>query len=98
MRKFLDLGGYIGITGIVTFTQAENIREITKLIPIDRLLIETDAPYLAPKPYRGKKNHPKYLKLIAERIADIREMPLEELGNNTTKNALDFYGITEKFE
>ena len=93
LEKFLKLGAYIGITGIVTFPKAENVRNIVKHIPDDRLLLETDSPYLAPKPHRGKPNFPKYLKLIAEEVAKIKGVPLEKLAKNTTANALEFYRI-----
>lgn len=93
LEKFLDLGAYIGITGIVTFPKAENVREIVKHIPDDRLLLETDSPYLAPKPHRGKPNFPKYLKLVAEEVAKIKGMPLEKLAKITTKNAFKFYNF-----
>ena len=63
------------------------------MIPLDRLLIETDAPFLAPHPYRGKRNEPAYVKLVAEEIARLREMDFEELAQITTKNACNFFGI-----
>jgi TatD DNase family protein len=93
LEKFLTLGAYIGITGIVTFPKAENVRSIVKHIPDDRLLLETDSPYLAPKPHRGKPNFPKYLKLIAEEVAKIKDIPLEKLAEITTKNAFKFYNL-----
>lgn len=93
LKKFLALGAYIGITGIVTFPKAENVRNIVCHIPDDRLLLETDSPYLAPKPHRGKLNFPKYLKLVAEEVARIRGVPLEKLAEITTANALKFYNL-----
>lgn len=95
-EKFLDLGAYLGVTGIVTFPKAANIRETLKVIPMERLLLETDAPYLAPVPFRGKPNTPGYLPAIAERVAIERGISLEELSSITTKNALKFYNITGK--
>ena len=86
-EKFLALGAYCGVTGIVTFRRAENIRETLKVIPDDRLLIETDSPYLAPVPHRGKENHPGYLILIARAVAELRGMTTVELAALTTANA-----------
>lgn len=93
LEKFLDLGAYIGITGIVTFPKAENVRHIVRHVPDDKLLLETDSPYLAPKPHRGKPNFPKYLKLVAEEVAKIKSMPLENLAEITTANAFKFYNL-----
>ena len=82
----LDMGYYVSISGIVTFRNAENVREVAKKIPLDRLLIETDAPYLAPVPFRGKSNEPSYLPSTAEFLADLRGLSLEELIAATTEN------------
>ncbi len=86
-EKFLELGFYLGITGIVTFPRAHNIRETLRVIPLDRLLLETDAPYLAPIPHRGKPNHPGYLIHVAEKVADEKCMTTEKLAEITTANA-----------
>lgn len=93
LKKFLELGGYIGITGIVTFPKAHNVRELIPLIPNDKLLIETDSPYLAPKPFRGKTNYPKYLKYVAQEVAALKEIDIEEFSKTTTKNAEKFYRL-----
>ena len=93
MMKFLDFDAYIGITGIVTFPKADNVRELIPMIPDNRLLIETDSPYLAPKPYRGKPNCPKYLKYVAQEIARLKRITIEELADITTQNALKFYRL-----
>lgn len=85
-RKVLDLGFYLGISGIVTFKSADQIREVVKKAPLDRLLLETDAPYLAPVPYRGKPNEPKYLPHIAHAVAAVKEIPYEEVARQTTEN------------
>ena len=85
-RKILDLGFYLGISGIVTFKNADLLREVVKKAPLDRLLLETDAPYLAPVPYRGKSNEPKYLPHIAHAIAAIKEITYEEVARQTTEN------------
>jgi TatD DNase family protein len=92
-EKFLALGAFLGITGIVTFPKAENIRENLKIIPADRILIETDSPYLAPKPFRGKKNNPGYLIHVAAKCAEVLEIPLEDFARLTTDNAFNFFRI-----
>jgi TatD DNase family protein len=92
-EKFLDLGGYLGITGIVTFPKAENVREVLKIIPDERLVIETDAPYLAPVPKRGKRNHSKYLPYIAERISLERGVSLRSIAELTTGNARKLFRV-----
>ena len=91
--KFLDLGGYIGITGIVTFPKAQNVRDVLKIVPDNRLLIETDTPYLAPVPKRGKSNHSKYLPYIAEKIADEKGLSVGDVASLTTANAKEFFNI-----
>ena len=90
-ERYLALGAYLGLTGMVTFNRAENIREALKLIPDDRLLLETDSPYLAPKPYRGRANSPGLLPLVAARAAQERGVTVEELAAATTRNAVAFY-------
>ena len=90
-EKFLSLGAFIGVTGIVTFKRAENIRETLKVIPDDRLLIETDSPYLAPVPHRGKENHPGFLILIAKAVAELKNMTIEELAALTTANGMRLF-------
>lgn len=92
-EKFLELGGFIGITGIITFPKAENVRNVLKMVPEKRLLLETDAPYLAPVPYRGKKNHPRYLKEIALKAASVRKMDFDQIAELTTANAFSFFKI-----
>ena len=86
-EKFLALGGYCGFTGMITFNRAENVRETLRTVPDERLLIETDSPYLAPVPHRGGKNHPGYLILIARAAAQLRGVTTEELAGITTRNA-----------
>ncbi|MBN1684030.1 MAG: TatD family hydrolase [Gammaproteobacteria bacterium] len=92
-KQYLDLGFYIGITGIVTFKKATDVQEVAKNIPLDRLLIETDAPYLAPVPHRGKPNEPAYVRYVAEAIAAIRHISLEELASATTENFFRLFKI-----
>lgn len=95
-EKFLALGAYLGMTGMVTFKQAENIRDTLGHIPLDRLVIETDSPYLAPVPFRGKTNHPKYLPVIAEFIARQKNIALDELAALTTENGKKLYNLDLK--
>lgn len=82
----IDLGFYISFSGIVTFKNATNLKEVAKHVPLDRILVETDSPYLAPVPYRGKTNQPAYVKYVAEEVARLREIPFEELAEATTDN------------
>ena len=95
-EKILELGGYIGITGMVTFKRAENIREIAKMLPAERLLLETDSPYLAPVPYRGKENHPGFLGLVAAQVAEVRGMSISELCDLAARNGRRFFGVEER--
>lgn len=85
-EQALALGFYISFSGIVTFKTAQELKEVAKRVPLDRLLIETDAPYLAPVPFRGKMNHPALVRHVAEHIADLRGMPVAELAAATSDN------------
>ncbi len=85
-KALLDLGCYISFSGIVTFRNATQLREIVHYIPLDRILLETDAPYLAPLPYRGKENQPAYVRDLAEYMAALKGMSLENLAEATTDN------------
>lgn len=91
---FLDLGFYISFSGIVTFKNATQIHESAKLVPSDRLLVETDCPFLAPVPKRGKRNEPAYVRYVAEAVAGLRQVSLLELSEQTTKNACKLFGLT----
>lgn len=86
-RSLLELGFYISFSGIVTFKNAGDLREVAKYVPSDRLLIETDAPYLAPEPKRGQRNEPSLVVHVAERLAKVRGMSLEKIAETTTENA-----------
>ncbi|WP_130858622.1 TatD family hydrolase [Gracilibacillus phocaeensis] len=89
----LDMGFYISLGGPVTFKNATLPKEVAKYVPMDRLLIETDCPFLAPHPNRGKRNEPAYVRLVAEQIADLRGVSYEKLSEQTTENAKRFFGI-----
>ena len=82
----LDLGFYISISGIVTFRNAEDLRAIVRDVPLDRLLVETDAPYLAPVPHRGKRNEPAFIAATAAYVAELKGMETKELAAATTAN------------
>jgi len=85
-KQAIALGFYISFSGIVTFKNATPIKEVAKQVPLNRILVETDSPYLAPIPYRGKINQPGYVKYVAEEIAKLREISLEEVSAATTEN------------
>lgn len=87
MHECVKQGWYIAIGGVVTFKNAIKMKEVAKEVPLDKLLIETDAPYLTPVPYRGKTNQPAYVKYVAEEIANLRNTSFEEINEQTTKNA-----------
>lgn len=85
-RAALDMGFYISFSGILTFKNAADLREVARFVPLDRMLIETDSPYLAPMPYRGKTNNPSYVPYVAKQIAEIRQMPVEAIAEATSRN------------
>lgn len=85
-KQALDCDFYISFSGIITFKNAEAIRDVVKKVPIDRLLIETDSPYLAPVPYRGKTNQPAYVRYVAEQVASLKNLSYEEVAAVTTEN------------
>jgi len=92
-RRVLDLDFYLGFTGLITFKNAEEVRSAAKLCPLNRLLIETDSPYLAPVPYRGKINEPSYLPRVAETMAVLHNISVEELAAITTRNAVEIFNL-----
>ncbi|ERN53515.1 TatD family hydrolase [Alkalihalophilus marmarensis] len=92
-ERCLKMNFYISLGGPVTFKNAKRPKEVAKHIPMDRLLIETDCPYLAPHPYRGKRNEPAYVKLVAEEIAGLKEVNVDEVANTTRENAKRLFGI-----
>jgi TatD DNase family protein len=92
-RAALDLGFHISFSGIVTFRNAEDLREVARFVPLDRLLIETDSPYLAPVPHRGKTNDPSLVPFVAAQVAQTRGMPVEEVATATSVNFSRLFGI-----
>lgn len=93
VEQFLDLNFYISLGGPVTFKNAIAPKEVAKIVPLDRLLIETDAPFLAPHPYRGKRNEPAYVKLVAEAIAELRGITIDEVAQATMNNAYRLFRL-----
>jgi TatD DNase family protein len=94
-ERALACGFYLGFTGPITYKNADDLRQIAALMPLDRLLIETDAPYLTPTPHRGQRNEPAYVRLVAERIAALRRLPLDEIASATTANAARLFQLPE---
>ena len=90
-RRGLALGGYLSFSGILTFKNAEEIREVAGFAPADRILVETDAPYLAPVPHRGQSNEPSFVRFTAERMAEVRGVSLEQLAADTTANFANLF-------
>lgn len=93
-KAALDLNFYISFSGIVTFRNATELQDIAKRVPLDRMLVETDAPYLTPVPYRGKPNQPGYTRYVAEFIAELRQEPLEKIAEQTTANFFKLFRIS----
>lgn len=92
-EQAMELGFYISISGIVTFKQAENVRQMAARIPDDRLLIETDSPWLAPVPFRGKTNHPAMVKYVAEKLAEIRHCDIEHIARISRENTQRLFAL-----
>ncbi|MNT38865.1 putative deoxyribonuclease YcfH [compost metagenome] len=86
-------GLMISFSGVVTFKKSEELREVAREVPEDRFLIETDAPYLAPPPYRGKRNEPAYVVKIAETLAEVREMSVEAIAERATRNTIQLFRL-----
>ncbi len=93
-KRAVELGFYIGISGPVTYKNAHRLREVVSAAPLERLLIETDAPYLAPHPYRGQRNEPVYVGVVAQAIAKLVELPLQVIVEITTLNAIKLLGLS----
>lgn len=92
-RAYLDLGLYLSIPGVVTFKAADGLREAVRKMPLDRLLVETDCPYLAPVPHRGKRNEPAYAVLTAQKVAELRGVPADVVAGSCTENARRLLGL-----
>ena len=95
-EKFLDMGFYLGIGGVITFNNAKKLREVVKYMPMEKMVIETDCPYLTPEPNRGKRNDSFYLPYVVNKIAEIKELSPSEVIDITSENAKDLYGIGRK--
>ncbi len=94
MHRSIEIGCHIGIGGIVTYPNAKEVQEVAKQIPLERLLVETDCPWLTPQFRRGKRNEPAYVKAVAEKIAKLRNITSEEIGDITTNNFNTLFGLT----
>ena len=92
-REYLNMGYYIGVGGVVTFKNGKKLKEVVEYAPLDRIVLETDAPYLAPVPYRGKRNCSIYLQYVAEEIAALKNVPVEEVYDTTYHNARKLYRV-----
>lgn len=93
-KRFLDLGMHLSFSGVVTFKKTLEVQQAAKVAPLDRILVETDAPYLAPVPFRGKRNEPGYTRYVVEKIAELKGQPWEEIARATTANAHRLFGIS----
>lgn len=96
-RKILDLGYYVSFSGVVTFKKSDDLREVARYVPDDRFLIETDSPYLAPVPYRGKTNEPAFVALVAEQIANIKNRSIDEISEMTDGNFFNLFPKAKVF-
>lgn len=92
-QAFIKLGYYLSFTGIITFKNAKELQALVKEIPLEKILVETDAPYLAPEPQRGKRNEPAFVKYIAEKIAELKGISFDKVAEVTTENAKKLFGI-----
>ena len=95
-KAAMEFGFYISFSGIVTFKNAGDLREVVKKIPLDRILVETDSPWLAPVPYRGKQNEPKNVYEVAQCVADIKGISIEQLAETTTQNFFNLFKLSQK--
>lgn len=95
LEKFLALGMHISFSGVLTFSNAAEVKASAKQVPLDRVLIETDAPYLSPEPHRGQRNEPSYVRFVAEELAEIHGLSLTQIAEITTENALKLFKIKD---
>lgn len=94
-EKFLALGGMISVTGIVTFPKSDALQELVRNMPLEWMMLETDAPFLAPVPHRGKRNEPLFVTEVVKKVAELRDETVEEVARITTENANEFFGLDE---
>jgi len=94
MTRFINMGYYISIPGTVTFKNASQIQDVARNIPLNSLLLETDAPFLTPTPYRGKRNEPSYIIHTAQKIAKLRGVSFEEISSQTSKNVCQLFNLS----
>lgn len=92
-QEFLKRGAYVGLNGIITFDRTGNMQKVVEIVPLERIILETDSPYLTPVPHRGKRNEPAYVKFVAEKIAEIKKVSLDEVADQTTENAKKLFII-----
>jgi TatD DNase family protein len=92
-RRYIDIGFYISLAGSVTYPSAGELVQVAREVPLNRLLLETDAPFLSPQAYRGKRNEPAFVTLTAEKVAQVREVPRDEIANATAKNAIELFRL-----
>ena len=90
---YLDMGFYLSFTGIITFKNAGALREVVRKVPLERILVETDAPFLTPVPHRGKRNEPSYVRFVAETVAKVKEMSFADIAQATTRNVRELFKI-----
>jgi TatD DNase family protein len=95
-HAFLDLGFYLSFSGTLTYPKAGSVRQVAEKAPLDRVLVETDCPYLPPQPWRGKRNEPAYVVATAKQLADLRGLTLEEVAAHTWANTLAVFGLKEE--
>ncbi len=93
LKKYLDLGLFVSFTGIITFPKAIDVKESAAYAPQDRIMLETDSPFLAPVPFRGQKNYPKHIPTIAQKLAELRNESLEKIADYTSENVNTLFGI-----
>ena len=91
VKKLLDLNCFISFSGIITFKKSDNLRNVVKFVPLDRMMIETDSPFLSPEPFRGKSNNPSMVKYVAKTIAEIKQISINQIANKTTYNFNNFF-------
>jgi TatD DNase family protein len=95
-KRALDVGFMISFAGNVTFPKAQQVRDAAILVPMERMLIETDSPYLAPVPHRGKRNEPAFVRETARQLGELRRLSAEQIGDQTTQNFYKFFSLHEK--